>query len=108
MEQTPNIPVARRARHQQRRDNIKAELEKAIQRQLTAARDSALHLDLEVHLNAGIKRHVRVAAVSNGVLTGTALGGFADDTPRQTIGEIVIRLSAIAMVERIVPAGTRP
>jgi hypothetical protein len=85
--------------HQQHCDDTA--LENLIQQKLFSAIDASAHLDLQVFLAPGSKVHLRVIAVDDGLVMGIGLDGFKFDSPRAFLGEIVIRIASIIMIEQI-------
>ena len=104
MDNNTSTTFAGGAQHQQRLANIA--LEQSLQRQLTAAHAAGRHFDVEVFLGLGMKCHLRVTEVGNGLLTGLMLFGFRGDSPRRCGGSSAVRISRIMMVEEITGAGS--
>lgn len=72
-----------------------------IDHHLSLATSAGTDLDLEVHLRADMKFHMRVAAVAGRLVTGTRLGGCRGETPRPLLGPVAFDAEHILLVERI-------
>ena len=104
MENNTCTTFAGGAQHQQRLATTA--LEQSLQRQLSTAHAAGRHFDLEVFLGLGMKCHLRVTEVGNGLLTGLMLFGFRGDSPRRCGGASTIRISRIMMIEEITATGS--
>jgi hypothetical protein len=94
-----NTAVERRAPHQQRPDITS--FAAWIEHHLLLAADAATDLDLEVHLRADLKFHVRVSAVAGCLISGIRLAGCRGETPRPLLGPLAFDSSDVLLIERI-------